>query len=297
MKFQLEEYHRGITDEELIADLKLVALELNKTSVTQAENKERGKYGTTTHIRRFGSWYKAMEKAGLQKTRTPMNLPEEELYKNLEEVWIKLGRQPRYLELHKPISKYHVGTYEYRFGTWRKALEKFVAYINNEENTSSEEAIKKLKFEPSTKHKTSRTINWRLRFIVMRQDNFKCKNCGRSPATDPSIILHVDHIKAWVNGGETILGNLQTLCSVCNIGKSNLDQEEKNKTQGDNLGRGGNGGQVFIITEKMSGDGSISVDGGAGKIGGNAGKIHIESKVNNYAGKISAKGGKSSSNN
>jgi 5-methylcytosine-specific restriction endonuclease McrA len=57
----------------------------------------------------------------------------------------------------------------------------------------------------------------------MRRDNFKCKNCGRSPATDTGIILHVDHIKAWANGGETILENLQTLCSVCNIGKSDLE--------------------------------------------------------------------------
>ena len=223
MKFELEEYHRGITDEELLTELKRVASELNKTAVSREENDERGKYGTTTYIRRFGSWFNALEKAGLEKTRMPMNLPEEDLFQNLEEIWIKLGRQPRYAEVQKPLSKYHVGTYENRFGTWRKALEKFVAYINNEERTSSEEAIRNVEVEPSTLHKTKRGINWRLRFIVMRQDNFKCKNCGRSPATDPTIILHVDHIKAWANGGETVLENLQMLCSKCNIGKSDLE--------------------------------------------------------------------------
>ena len=223
MKFELEEYHRGITDKELLTELKRVASELNKTAVSREENDECGKYGTTTYIRRFGSWFKALEKAGLEKTRTPMNLPEEDLFQNLEEIWIKLGRQPRYAEVQKPFSKYHVGTYENRFGTWRKALEKFVAYINNEERASSEEAIRNVEVEPSTLHKTKRGINWRLRFIVMRQDNFKCKNCGRSPATDQTIILHVDHIKAWANDGETILENLQTLCSKCNIGKSDLE--------------------------------------------------------------------------
>ena len=223
MKFELEEYHRGITDEELLTELKRVASELNKTAVSREENDERGKYGTTTYIRRFGSWFNALEKAGLEKTRMPMNLPEEDLFQNLEEIWIKLGRQPRYAEVQKPLSKYHVGTYENRFGTWRKALEKFVAYINNEERTSSEEAIRNVEVEPSTLHKTKRGINWRLRFIVMRQDNFKCKNCGRSPATDQTIILHVDHIKAWANDGEIILENLQTLCSKCNIGKSDLE--------------------------------------------------------------------------
>lgn len=223
MKFELEEYHRGITNEELIADLKRIALTLNKKALNRTEYDEHGKYGTTTYLRRFGSWFNALEKAGLEKTRTPMNLPEEELFKNLEEIWIKLGRQPRYAEVQKPLSKYHAGTYENRFGTWRKALEKFVAYINHEESASSEEAIKNVEPEPITKHKTSRTINWRLRFIVMRRDNFKCKSCGRSPAIYPSIILHVDHVKAWANGGETVLENLQTLCSKCNIGKSDLE--------------------------------------------------------------------------
>ena len=225
MKFELEEYHRNITDDELVADLKRVATELNKNSISHDQYEEQGKFSRRTFVKRFGSWLEACEKAGLRKTRN-YNITEEELFQNLEEIWIKLGRQPRREEVSTSISRYSSATYEYRFGTWRKALEKFVTYVNNEENeenASSEEAIKSLEVEPSTKHKTSRAINWRLRFIVMRRDNFKCKNCGRSPATDPSIILHVDHMKAWTNGGETVLENLQTLCSKCNIGKSDLE--------------------------------------------------------------------------
>jgi Homing endonuclease associated repeat len=84
MKFELEEYHRGITDEELTADLQRVASELGKITVSRAEYDERGKFGTTTHLRRFGSWFKSLEKAGLEKTRTPMNVPEEELFQNLD---------------------------------------------------------------------------------------------------------------------------------------------------------------------------------------------------------------------
>ncbi len=221
MKFELEEYHRNISDDKLISDLKEVAVLLNKNSVTFDEYTEKGKFNSSTIMRRFGGWNKALEKADLQKIKEN-NILEEELFKNLEELWIRLGKQPRYSQVQKPLSKYTADTYANRFGTYRKALEKFVAYINNEGNTSSYEAIENLEIEPGTKHKTSRTINWRVRFIVMRRDNFKCKNCGRSPATDQNIILHVDHIKAWANGGETILENLQTLCSVCNIGKSDL---------------------------------------------------------------------------
>lgn len=219
-KFELEEYHRNTPDKELIADLRRVASLLKKKSVTRAEQDDNGKFHSTTLVRRFGGWLNALEEAGLEKTRTPMNLPEEELFKNLEEIWTKLGRQPRYLEIQKPFSKYSVGTYEHRFGTYRKALEKFIAYINNEPRTLSQLPTTKKSLQ---RHKTTRNINWRLRFVVMRRDNFKCKNCGQPPATDPTIILHVDHIKAWANDGETIIDNLQTLCSVCNIGKSNLE--------------------------------------------------------------------------
>jgi hypothetical protein len=223
MKFELKPFNRNTPNEELISDVKKVAAEINKNTITIDEYNEKGKFHATTLTRKFGSWFKVLELAGLQKSRSPLNISEEELFQNLEEIWIKLGRQPRYTETQKPLSKYSAGTYENRFGAWRKALEKFVTYINNEENISSEEAIKKLEIEPNTRHKTSRNINWRLRFIVMRRDNFKCKIDGRSPATDSTIILHVDHIKAWANGGETVLENLQTLCSKCNIGKSDLE--------------------------------------------------------------------------
>ena len=56
----------------------------------------------------------------------------------------------------------------------------------------------------------------------MHRDNFKCCKCGKSPAKDPSVELHVDHIIPWAKGGETVLENLQTLCSDCNLGKSDL---------------------------------------------------------------------------
>lgn len=221
MKFELEKYHRNTYGKELIVDLKRVANDLKK-SPTIDEYNECGDYHSTTLTRRFGSWFKVLEKANLDRTRSPLNIPEEELFHNLEEIWVKLGRQPRYRELQKPFSKYCAGTYENRFGSWRNALEKFISYINNEENVSSEKATEKLTFEPTIIHKTKRDINWRLRFIVMRRDNFKCAQCGRSPATNSKVILHVDHKQPYSKGGETVSENLQTLCIECNIGKSDL---------------------------------------------------------------------------
>lgn len=124
----------------------------------------------------------------------------------------------------KPLTKYSAGTYENRFGGWRKALEAFVSHINEGNYTSIES-------KPNTSrknvklHSTKRSISWRLRFVIMRRDNFKCTICGKSPASDSGIILHIDHIHPWAKGGETIPENLQTLCSKCNIGKSNLPMD------------------------------------------------------------------------
>jgi 5-methylcytosine-specific restriction endonuclease McrA len=56
----------------------------------------------------------------------------------------------------------------------------------------------------------------------LQRDRFTCCACGASPALSPGVELHVDHIVPWSKGGETGLENLQTLCSVCNLGKSNV---------------------------------------------------------------------------
>ena len=147
-----------------------------------------------------------------------------------------MGRLPTSTDLTKTnICKYCVDTFKRRFGGWRKALGAFVNYVNNDDTAilekKSEEKVvvekgtpKQNKTEKSQqdKHTTSRTITTRLRFIVLQRDNFKCCACGASPAKDPSVVLHVDHIKPWAKGGETVLENLQTLCSKCNLGKSDV---------------------------------------------------------------------------
>ncbi|MBI3485957.1 HNH endonuclease [Candidatus Daviesbacteria bacterium] len=225
MKFELKKIHRNVPIDELIADLKNTAKKLNQDFVTREQQDEFGNFDSSNIADRLGGWAKAHELANLKLARhqKSLRLSDDELFQNLEEVWTKLEHQPIQADMFPPLSKFSAGVYKRHFGTWMKGLEKFVENINNEENIASESSTKNLDAEPSTRHKTKRDINWRLRFLVMKNDNFKCKNCGRSPATDHSIILHVDHIKAWANSGETVLENLQTLCSICNIGKSNLE--------------------------------------------------------------------------
>ena len=71
--------------------------------------------------------------------------------------------------------------------------------------------------------KSTRAISDKLRYQVLKRDNFKCCACGASPAKDPSVELHIDHVIPWSKGGESTLENLQTLCSKCNIGKSDSE--------------------------------------------------------------------------
>lgn len=79
-----------------------------------------------------------------------------------------------------------------------------------------------VKTKVSVTQNKSRKIPDKLRYKVLKRDNFKCCACGASPAKDPSVELHIDHIIPWSKGGETTMENLQTLCSKCNLGKSNL---------------------------------------------------------------------------
>ena len=215
MKFEYTDFHKSISDEELIADLKVTAKMLNTLSLSMKEYDENGQYSSSAVSRRFGTWNKALSIAELDyKCKTFSNV---ELFENIENVWIKIGKQPTRRDMDNTlISNISSGAYLRRFGQWSSALKMFVSYINDQ----------KVEYitTPSTpsNHKTKRDINLRLRFIVMQRDNFKCCMCGVSPAKDSSVELHIDHIIPWSKGGETTMDNLQTLCSKCNLGKSNL---------------------------------------------------------------------------
>ena len=67
--------------------------------------------------------------------------------------------------------------------------------------------------------KGKRNIPLSFRYQVFKRDNSKCVACGRS--VSDGAILHVDHKIPYSLGGLTELSNLQTLCSECNISKSN----------------------------------------------------------------------------
>ena len=224
MKFILKSYNRNVPDEYLINDVVAVSKKTGRNTVTIAEYEKYGKYHPSTLKRRYGSWFKVLENAGLEKSRSDLNIQEKALFNNIEDIWIQLGRQPKYEEVKKPFSKYSAGTYDKRFGSWLKALGKFVEYIN-EEDDESEEIPESIKTENAqkevTKRNTKRNISDRLRFTILMRDGFTCQSCGASPTKERGVELHVDHMVPWSKGGETEKSNLQTKCEKCNLGKGN----------------------------------------------------------------------------
>ncbi len=220
MAFELEAEHRNIPDVDLLADMKRVAAEAGRAGLTWHAYRTSGSFGAETIRRRFGSWNAALERAGLPVGKR-WRVPDNELFENMAELWIRLGRQPRREDLGKHGSRFSSPTYEQRFGSWRKALEAFVAFANATDRVLGESRLN----STTARHTTPRQPSLRLRFKVMRRDRFCCSQCGASPAKRPGVELHVDHLVAWSKGGETMLDNLVTLCSRCNLGKSDLSHE------------------------------------------------------------------------
>jgi hypothetical protein len=226
MKFELNSYNRNVPDEELIKDVKDVARKTGRNTVTMEEYEQFGKYHSKTLTRRFLSWFAVLEHAELEQSRADINIPEDELLDNIKAVWISLERQPKSREMKQPLSKYSSTTYENRFGSWRKALEVFIEYINKdsadvgdiEDNSLSE--VQLLAAEKG-RRRTKRDISERLRFSILLRDGFRCISCGRSPLKSPGVELHVDHKIPWSKGGETVPDNLETKCKECNLGKGN----------------------------------------------------------------------------
>lgn len=78
--------------------------------------------------------------------------------------------------------------------------------------------VNKIKQKAKISQKNSRHIPKTIRVDVLRRDNYRCVFCGVSAKKTE---LQIDHIIPFSQGGSNTIDNLQTLCSDCNLGKSN----------------------------------------------------------------------------
>lgn len=120
----------------------------------------------------------------------------------------------------------------------RRVIELMMCVRNGHENYCSKRCFKKNhnKIRKIPKQRIAKprmsslefcnTREWReLRYKALRKYGFRCLACGAKP---PDIVLHVDHIRPRSKYPELELSldNLQVLCELCNVGKSNKFEDD-----------------------------------------------------------------------
>ena len=212
-----------ITREKLVSELQAYAKEFpDRTSVTQSEIAKRLKVRNTSiaKAKKFGTWGKLLIEAGFSSVPHGRRYTDEECYENIVALWTHYGRQPNFAELNQPPSRVGAKAYIRRWGGWRSALSAFIKYINHDTpKLTPTPVVSEYSESKLTTENISRSISLALRYKILCRDHFRCVICGRSPAKEPSIELHVDHIHPWSKGGQNTEGNLRILCFDCNLGK------------------------------------------------------------------------------
>ena len=234
--------------ESLLSELRSTAAKSNSNAFSYAEYRALGgRYSIGTFQKHLGRWRDAVHligrTGGLSHPRPHLTFTNEDYFGEMQRVWELLGRQPKSGEMKRCGSKMSHQAFQVRFGSWMRAVHAFCADRGSADDRSegsppvvtcgvaSElQPLASVAHEQRKEHvaahvlviqkTTPRAPSLRLRFKVFQRDRFTCRACGRSPATESGVVLHVDHIVPYSGPGETILDNLQTLCGQCNLGKS-----------------------------------------------------------------------------
>lgn len=217
-----EQRGRSASQDDIVAELRSVAEKVGSTTVTMEDLARFGEHFSPRVVTsRFGTWRAALQAAGLELSERGYRWTDNDYFDNLLDVWTHYGRPPTYAEMGKPPSHISAGGYEKRFGSWGRAKTAFVERVNSDLALGEEETTPapRVPTPPRPRQEDQRTIPVGLRYRVLLRDSFKCVLCGRAPATDPTTVLHVDHVLAFTRGGKTRIDNLRTLCRDCNLGK------------------------------------------------------------------------------
>ena len=203
------------SDDEIIQDVLSVKNRLGIDLLTGREYYKHGSFGSKAIIKHFGSWGKLVDRLGFKKAAVHVKHTQSELFGMMKALWDEKGRRPTMAE----YEKYSGHTQKYilaRFKSWSDFLSKFLIYANGGGISVVPQVVSK----PSI---GSRGISKKLRYLVMKRDNWTCVLCGVKRTSTNDVQLHVDHILPYSKGGKTVMSNLRTLCSTCNLGRGNED--------------------------------------------------------------------------
>ena len=225
-RHRIDKFPKG----KIIAELERVAQLCNYTVFGKRDFAKLANISAGPAIKTFGSWTSVIE--ALKKHPKTKNIElkprkkqvysDKQLFDELERIWKKVEHHPSRIEWESSSPKISYNCYKQRFAGWTNVYLLFIEYkmgkaivIENEKINIPEDKTK------NSRIYKKRNINLRTRLDVLKKDHFRCVFCGRSPAFEGGVILHIDYIKPFSKGGESTKSNLQTLCSDCNLGKSN----------------------------------------------------------------------------
>jgi hypothetical protein len=182
----------------------------------------------------FGSWSAGVsalravlaEDGIVLVPRTRQVASDDDLFGEMQRVWTAVGHRPSQYEWQAASPAYHYNTYRSRFGGWSNACLLFLEWQMGESlevGAASPAASRSAcptpgEFAPPPIEKRRNPPD-RLRLRVLDRDGYRCVLCGRSPATEVGVVLHLDHIMPVADGGLTTYENLRTLCQQCNLGR------------------------------------------------------------------------------
>lgn len=118
----------NVTDEELLGDLKKVAEEIQMEWISEKVYAQKGQFAPNTIRHRFGSWAKALQKAGLniehkRKGKHFICPSREALIEDLRATAKTLGKETISSSEYEQYGKYGRASVYNRYKSWRKGLE------------------------------------------------------------------------------------------------------------------------------------------------------------------------------
>lgn len=212
-KFDINAKRIRLSDDELLSSLKKYAEKVSYRYFPSTEyDKWKDKKGhSSTIIERFGSWKKVLLLLGIEGGRERHYTPEQ-LIENLENVWSLLGFPPGKRQIGKYGQKISEHPYKLIWGSVRSACQSIARY-------HAGKITRETLLKGSTSANIRRSIPLKIRWEVLKRDNYRCVKCGRSPSSNHTVQLEVDHKDPATKGSLVEADDLQTLCWECNQGK------------------------------------------------------------------------------
>ena len=127
MVFKLNEYNYGLTDSELLDDVKRVANSLGDQYLSGAIYEKTGKYSVSTIVKRFDSWSAVLKKLDLRSERNTtemQRISDEMIIGDLLRVADQLEKQVVTSTEYRQLGKFSLPAVRSHFGTWSNFVAK-----------------------------------------------------------------------------------------------------------------------------------------------------------------------------